>query len=130
VEEVIVDRSSKHVGAPSRGATLRVVFLGGWVLASVLAGGAACSVVVESETNQCALDADCGKFKNGSVCQGGLCVLVGAPQTDCFEGKPVKNEEFLNQCTNAQCIEFDNCERLGLCNGTVLPALVDPPPPQ
>jgi hypothetical protein len=109
-----------------RGAVARVAFLGGWLLSS----GAACSVIVESETNQCASDADCGRFNNGSVCRGGLCVLSGEPPTECFTGKPVKNADFLNQCTDAQCIKFDNCERLGLCQGAALPALVDPPPPK
>lgn len=128
-----MDRSSKHVGArpPTlRGAVARVAFLGAWLLSSVLAGGAACSVIVESETNQCASDADCGRFNNGSVCQSGLCVLPGSPPTECFEGQPAKYEDFLNQCTDAQCIKFDNCERLGLCDGAALPALVDPPPPK
>jgi hypothetical protein len=99
----------------------------------------ACSVLVESATDQCKTDADCNHFGNGSVCKEGLCVLPGGSTSSssgsggggeaCFSGTPTKDEEYLNQCTTAECVEFDNCARLGLCNGAALPALVDPPPP-
>jgi hypothetical protein len=116
----------------------RAARVGGWVLASLLAiCGAACSLIVESETNQCTTDTDCSRrFNNGSVCQSGICVKPGDNQNDggggadagdCFQGEPKTNEDYLNQCTNADCIPFDNCTRLGLCNGGKLPPLVDPP---
>lgn len=46
----------------------------------------------------------------------------------CFQGTPSTDTDFYNQCTTAQCMHFDNCARLGICNGEV-PPLIDPPPP-
>jgi len=119
------------------------------VVAAIATSFGACNLVVESQADQCTADADCNKFNNGSVCTQGLCVIVssssssgaggeggtagaggmggGAPT--CFSGTPTKDVDFFNACTNATCVEFDNCARLGLCNGAALPALVDPPAP-
>lgn len=47
----------------------------------------------------------------------------GAP--GCFEGTPTTNEQFLNACSHADCVPFDNCARLGVCDGA-LPG-VSPP---
>jgi hypothetical protein len=54
---------------------------------------------------------------------------AGGGGPTCFSGTPTTDAEFFNQCTNATCVEFDNCARLGLCNGAALPALIDPPAP-
>ncbi len=103
---------------------------------TVLAG--ACNLVVEGATDQCSSDADCSKFGNGSVCQQGLCVAKSSASSgtggggggeSCFSGTPTKDEDYLNTCTNATCVEFDNCARLGLCDGAALPPLVAPPAP-
>ncbi len=59
---------------------------------------------------------------------GGAGGTGGAGPT-CFSGTPTTDVQFYNQCTNATCVEFDNCARLGLCNGAALPPLVDPPTP-
>lgn len=105
---------------------------------------AGCNLLVGEQVPQCTADADCQELKNGSVCRDGVCVLDGATggggtggtggaggtgggEGGCFSGEPVKNEDFLNACTNAECAPFDNCARLGLCAGDSLPPLVDPP---
>ncbi|MDI1449813.1 hypothetical protein [Polyangium sp. 6x1] len=116
----------------------------GWLLAAVaflamaaLAG--ACNLIVEGATDQCTADADCSKFGNGSVCREGVCVLPGGSSSSsgsggsgggeaCFSGEPTNDEQFLNKCTDATCVDFDNCARLGLCNGAALPSLVEPTP--
>lgn len=38
----------------------------------------------------------------------------------CFTGTPTTTEQFLNACTTAQCTAFDNCAKLGLCDGGML----------
>lgn len=126
------------------------------VLGAIALAIGACNFIVESATDQCTTDADCGKFNNGSVCRQGVCVLAadgsssssssgqggaggnggmggaggtggtGGGGPTCFTGTPTTDVEFFNQCTNATCVEFDNCARLGLCNGAALPPLVDP----
>ncbi len=54
---------------------------------------------------------------------------MGGGGPTCFSGTPTKDVDFFNQCTEATCVEFDNCARLGLCEGAALPPLVDPPTP-
>lgn len=34
----------------------------------------------------------------------------------CFAGTPTTSDEFANACTHAQCVAFDNCARLGVCD--------------
>jgi hypothetical protein len=116
---------------------------------------AACSLIVNTDTTQCSTDGDCAGFAAGAVCRDSVCVKAGGPgsgldgdvegstngeggpggeagplgpcQTGGFRGTPTTNAEFLNQCTGAQCLPFDNCAKLGLCGGDAgfLPA-VDP----
>ncbi|MDC3953993.1 hypothetical protein [Polyangium jinanense] len=116
----------------------------GWLLVALaflaMAGLAgACNLIVEGATDQCTTDADCSKFGNGSVCQEGVCVLPGGSSSSsgsggsgggeaCFSGEPTNDEQYLNKCTDATCVDFDNCARLGLCNGAALPPLVEPTP--
>lgn len=107
----------------------RAAVVGAWIFAGALAGTGACSFVVENEVNQCAADADCARFGAGAVCREGLCAPPDNTGDQCFEGVPTTNDELLNKCTDAQCIPFDNCARLGLCDGAELPALVDPVAP-
>ena len=46
----------------------------------------------------------------------------------CFSGTPTTDVEFFNACTNSSCVVFDNCVRIGLCDGAApAPALVAPP---
>ncbi|HVK65298.1 MAG TPA: hypothetical protein VM694_12530, partial [Polyangium sp.] len=104
----------------------------GWLRAALAFGAmvglaGACNLLVEGATDQCTTDADCNKFGNGSVCQQGVCILKGGSSSGsgggeaCFSGEPSNDEQYLNQCTDATCVDFDNCARLGLCNGAALP---------
>jgi hypothetical protein len=111
----------------------------------------ACSLLVDTTKNQCTTAADCSPSA-GAMCVDGVCVAGGAsadastdgnasdgPTGDalvdggCAPKEPTTQDDFLNEkCTNAQCISFDNCARVGLCPGVDggdggLPALVDPP---
>lgn len=36
----------------------------------------------------------------------------------CFEGTPTTDEEFMNACSTATCIPFDNCERFDYCDSS------------
>ena len=102
----------------------------------------ACSLLVNTDKDQCAVDADCAS--SGAVCRQGVCVLASslpeagssdassdapAPGEDagCTPKVPTSDPDFFNEkCTNAQCIDFDNCTRMGVCDGG-LPPLVTPP---
>jgi hypothetical protein len=111
----------------------------------------ACSLIVDTTKDQCTTAADCSPSV-GAMCVDGVCVGAGvgvdasvdgnssdAPAGDalvdggCVPKAPTSQEDFLNEkCTNAQCITFDNCARVGLCPGVDggdggLPALVTPP---
>jgi len=45
----------------------------------------------------------------------------------CFTGTPVNTLDFQNACTTAAYVIFDNCARIGYCDGGTLPPLVSPP---
>ena len=99
------------------------------LLVGIALSWAGCSVIVEGETNQCVSDADCAAFGTHPFCIEGICVESGLGPPGCFYGAAQTNDEFQNQCTDSQCIPFDNCARLGLCGGAELPPLIDPPAP-
>jgi hypothetical protein len=129
VTVTIENRSFRRAGASSgslRKIPSRAAIVGGFLLAGLLAGAGACSLVVEDRENQCETDADCSRLAVGAVCRSGICAPADGAGDQCFEGEPSTNDEFLNRCTDAQCTAFDNCARLGLCDGAELPALVDP----
>jgi hypothetical protein len=117
----------------------------------VTASLVACSLIVDKDKDQCSSTADCSPA-GSAMCIDGVCVVGGGSDaandgnavadsqtgdgaTDgaCVPKVPVSQDDFLNEkCTNAQCIPFDNCARIGLCPGVDggdggLPALVDPP---
>lgn len=110
------------------------------VLVALFAATAACSLIIDKDKTNCNTDADCAHYAAGAVCRDNLCVEgtnvdgggEGGPgdggsegATDascqgrdgCFCGTPTTNEQFLNQCTTAECIPFDNCDKLGTCDG-------------
>jgi hypothetical protein len=98
--------------------------------ASALAvASAACTVLLDHGSVQCQSDGDCAKFGSHPFCEQGVCVPSGLGPPDCFYGTPQQPQNFLNQCSTAQCQSFDNCQRLGLCDGgsNLDAALVDPP---
>ncbi|WNG56361.1 hypothetical protein F0U59_17520 [Archangium gephyra] len=97
------------------------------LLAVLLLACTGCSLVVDANANQCVTDADCVTLDSAAICQEGVCVPSGLGPPGCFLGEPSSEEQFLNRCTNSQCIPFDNCARLGLCNGAALPPLVARP---
>jgi len=89
------------------------------------------------------VDGGAGQADGGAACVGKFCQLPDASSSDapggdggsgapscppgCFSGTPTNDVEFFNACTNSSCVVFDNCERLGLCDGAA-PALLSPPP--
>ena len=44
----------------------------------------------------------------------------------CFPGKPTTHLELINACTESTYVIFDNCARIGYCDGGTLPDRVDP----
>jgi len=103
-----------------------------FALAVVLPFTCACSLMLDRNIKQCATDLDCATFETGdtayAVCSQGVCVNSGLGPKGCFSGTPTATIDYLNACTTAQNMPFDNCARLGLCvAGALLP---DPLPPQ
>jgi hypothetical protein len=96
-------------------------------LAALLGALSGCSFILDTNANQCMQDSDCWHFDaTYPKCVQGVCVPSGLGPPGCFYGAPSTATQFENQCTTAQCIPFDNCARLGLCDGGTLPALVHP----
>lgn len=91
--------------------------------------GGGCSLLVEKDKTQCVEDKDCLRFDAGSLalCQQGVCIASGLGPPGCVNRAPTTEDDLLNRCTTGKCLPFDNCARLGLCNGAVLPAIKDPP---
>jgi hypothetical protein len=88
---------------------------------------AGCSVLVEHEAAQCKIDADCEKYGSHPLCQNGVCVPSGLGPEGCFFGTPTTEEQYLNACSTASYLAFDNCSRLGVCgNDGGMPAPIDP----
>ncbi len=95
----------------------------------------ACTFISRTDVDQCARDSDCARFGARFACTSGVCVSGGAtldgraPDGGCLPKEPKTSDpEFLNEkCTNATCIPFDNCARLGVCDDAALPELLAPP---
>jgi hypothetical protein len=85
---------------------------------------AACTFLLDRTSTQCQGDADCAKFGGHPFCRAGWCVASGLGPSDCFYGTPQQQQDFLNQCSAAECLSFDNCARLQLCG-----AAANTPPP-
>jgi ABC-type phosphate transport system substrate-binding protein len=82
----------------------------------------ACSALIDKRSDQCATDADCAGFPDHPTCNGGVCVKSGLGPPGCFFGTPRSQSEFANACTTAQCVPFDNCNRLKMCStGSMVP---------
>lgn len=95
-------------------------------LIALLLTAGACSLIVQRSTDQCQSDKDCEHFGGHPLCQQGLCVATGLGPPGCFYGDAGTADQIQNQCTTAQCLPFDNCMRLHLCNGAALPQLIPP----
>jgi hypothetical protein len=104
----------------------------GVTAATLLLASAACSVILDHQATQCQTDGDCAKFGGHPYCQGGVCVSSGLGPAGCFDGTPEAQSDFANQCSTAACLSFDDCSRMGLCDGAsdLDAALVPPPVPE
>jgi hypothetical protein len=107
----------------------------GWtrgVATALLLGCGACTLLLDHSATQCHADSDCEAFGNHPYCENGACVPSGLQPRDCFYGTPRRPQDFLNQCSTAQCLSFDNCGRLDLCGdaSNLGAALKTPPPPE
>jgi hypothetical protein len=86
-----------------------------------------CSVLVDHGATQCVSDADCARFGHHPFCQQGVCVASGLGPEGCFYGTPSAQSDYLNACTTAANVAFDNCTRLGDCGPDGgMPMTVDP----
>jgi hypothetical protein len=98
------------------------VLLASLITSFLLVPQGACSLVLNSSPTQCSVDEDCAHFGDHPVCQAGVCVASGLGPSGCFFGEPTTQDQFANQCTTAQTLQFDNCSRLQLCNDGALSA--------
>jgi hypothetical protein len=89
---------------------------------------AACSVLLDHSQTQCQTDGDCAQFGGHPYCQSGVCVASGLVPADCFSGTPQQPSDFLNQCSVAACMSFDDCARLGACDDAGADAALIAPP--
>jgi ABC-type phosphate transport system substrate-binding protein len=73
-------------------------------------GFAACTLILDRNSSQCHVDGDCASLGSQLRCQDGACVSgASIGQPGCFTGSPQTEQQFLNQCTPAQCYPFDRC---------------------
>jgi hypothetical protein len=95
--------------------------------ALVCAALAGCSFVLDSSAKQCSTDSDCAHFDNHPFCRESVCVESGLGPPGCFFGTPTKQSDYLNQCTTSTNKVFDNCDRIGYCDGKqALPPMATP----
>ncbi len=88
---------------------------------------AGCSVLVDDGASQCDTDADCVHFGGHPYCREHVCVPSGLGPDGCVAGAPASQGDYLNACSQAACVPFDNCARLGLCGDNVsMPPTMDP----
>ncbi len=104
----------------------------GAVATALLMACAACSLLLDHTAVQCESDSDCAKFGSHPYCQGGVCVASGLEPVDCFYGTPQRPQDFMNQCSTAACMSFDNCSRMHLCGdaSNLSSPLMSPPLPE
>jgi hypothetical protein len=62
----------------------------------------------------------------GTGCSFVLDSDTGLGPPGCFLGTPTTQAEYLNACSTAKYVAFDNCERLGLCSGLMPPTTTEP----
>ncbi|HEX8953032.1 MAG TPA: hypothetical protein VF945_14355, partial [Polyangia bacterium] len=97
--------------------------------AAGLAPVAGCSLLVDRSATQCKTDDDCTRFGGHPQCENGVCVASGLGPAGCFAGTPMTESDYLNACSTAANVPFDNCARLGMCDPMApWPSTVDPTP--
>jgi len=96
----------------------------------VAVGGASgCTFLVDRNGQQCSVDADCDKFGGHPSCVSGVCMPSGLGPEGCFVGTPMMQTDYLNACSKAETVPFDNCGRLGMCDSSMQwPTTIDPTP--
>jgi hypothetical protein len=96
--------------------------------ATLVGASAGCTVLLNHDAAQCQTDSDCAHFGDHPYCQNNVCVSSGLGPSACFYGSPAAPQDFMNQCSLAACLPFDNCSRMGLCGATAGagPSLVAP----
>jgi hypothetical protein len=98
----------------------------GFIIVATLLGVSGCSVLLD-RSGQCRTDDDCLKFGGHPYCQNGVCVPSGLGPDGCVYGTPKSQTDYLNACTTAAWMQFDNCGRLGLCSSqNTVPGTLDP----
>ena len=100
---------NRHLSAGER---RHVVSLGsalGVVLCGALAG---CSFLIDSKAEQCSSDSDCTQFGGNPFCRSGVCSGLG-PE-GCVLGAPQSQSDYLNACTTAVSVPYNNCHELNL----------------
>ncbi len=103
-----------------RSKTQAVVLL--MVAAAAVAAPSGCSFVIESRDRQCERDDDCEGFDNATCdVAAGVCVPLGSTgsaacvgEDGCYACAPEQQEEYLNACTDAECVPYDNAQLQGL----------------
>jgi len=99
-------------------------------LAAVLSLTSACTLAVDRDIQQCTSDLDCAAFETGDTahafCSQGVCVNSGLGPKGCFSDPPGTTSQYLNACTTAQNMPFDNCHILGLCGAALVPEATPP----
>lgn len=104
-----------------------------FALAALLPLAGACSVMFDRNVVQCSTDGDCARFEGAglahAVCSQGVCTDSGLGPQGCVSGPLSSNSDYLNACTEAKFLPFDNCKRLGLCQqGGPMPDPIAPTP--
>ena len=111
-------------------------------VSTALAALYSCSLIVDTQSQQCQMDSDCSAFA-GSHCDTAEGVCVGRTSTGsggagtcgvdggidgggCYACTPGDDSEYLNECTGATCIPFDNTRVTLLGPGGTLPQLPTP----
>jgi ABC-type phosphate transport system substrate-binding protein len=96
--------------------------------ATIVGASAGCTVLLNHDAAQCQTDSDCAHFGDHPYCQNNVCVSSGLGPSACFYGSPAAPQDFMNQCSLAACLPFDNCSRMGLCGAAAGagPSLVAP----
>lgn len=86
---------------------------------AALAGGPACSLIVEHQSHQCETDADCKAFAD-AVCDTsqGVCAPRSGDKcvdpSGCWACAPTTTHELQTACTDATCVPFDNSVLAGM----------------
>jgi hypothetical protein len=88
-----------------------------------------CTFVLDNSRVQCRTDADCKALSPTLILKCdtamSLCVDSELGPVGCIQD--VMSTDYQNVCSASKCEPFDNCARLGLCQGASLPPLINRP---